>query len=126
MPNVKKPLTEKSEIGRLNRVYKNLPAGKKAIAQGLIAEAARLRVLLNTLWADIEANGMVEMFSQSPDAEAYERERPTARQYLTADKNYQAIIKQLDSMIPLDTPGEKGSKLGKLMAALGGDSESDL
>lgn len=116
-----RPLTERGEISRLNRVYKNLPAGKKAVAQGLIAEAARLRVLLNTLWLDIEEHGMTEMFSQSPDAEPYERERPAARQYLTTNKNYQAIIKQLDAMIPLDTPGEKGSKLGKLLADMGGD-----
>lgn len=119
MPREKKPLTEKSEMNRLNRVYKNLPAGKKAVAQGLIAEAARLRILLNALWEDIEANGMTEMFTQSSDAEPYERERPAARQYLTTNKNYQAIIKQLDAMIPLDTPGDKGSKLGKLMADMG-------
>ena len=110
-----KEITEQSEIRRLNRVYKDLPEGKKAIAQGLIAEAARLRVLLNLLWADIEKNGMVELFSQSPDQDEYERERPAARQYLTANKNYQAIIKQLDVMAPLDAPGTKGSKLGSLL-----------
>ena len=113
-----KDITEQSESRRLNRVYKELPAGKKAIAQGLIAEAARLRVLCNTLWADIEANGMVEMFTQSEGQEPYERERPAARQYLTANKNYQAIIKQLDAMVPLDSPAAKGSKLGSLMKGL--------
>ena len=110
-----KEITEQSEIRRLTRVYKNLPAGKKAVAQGLIAEAARLRVLLDQLWADIEQNGMTEMFRQSEDQEAYERERPAARQYLSANKNYQVIIKQLDGMVPTDTPGQKGSKLGSLM-----------
>ncbi|MBQ8708926.1 MAG: hypothetical protein IJ523_12640 [Succinivibrionaceae bacterium] len=113
-----KEVTEQSEIRRLTRVYKNLPAGKKAIAQGLIAEAARLRVLLDQLWADIEQNGMTEMFRQSEDQEAYERERPAARQYMTANKNYQTIIKQLDAMVPTDTPGQKGSKLGGLLKGL--------
>lgn len=110
-----KEITEQSEIRRLNRVYKDLPQGKKAIAQGLIAEAARLRVLCDILWADIEENGLVEMFAQSEDQEPYERERPAARQYLTANKNYQAIIKQLDTMVPIDSPGAKGSKLGSLL-----------
>lgn len=113
-----KDVTEQSEIRRLTRVYKNLSAGKKAVAQGLIAEAARLRVLCDQLWADIEENGMTEMFHQSEDQEAYERERPAARQYLTANKNYQAIMKQLDGMVPTDTPGQKGSKLGGLLKGL--------
>lgn len=113
-----KDVTEQSEIRRLTRVYKNLSAGKKAVAQGLIAEAARLRVLCDLLWADIEENGMTEMFRQSEDQEAYERERPAARQYMTANKNYQAIIKQLDGMVPTDTPGQKGSKLGGLLKGL--------
>lgn len=118
MPREAKPITEAGEVRRLNRVYKNLPANKKAIAQGLIAEAARLRVLLNQLWEDIQANGLTEAFSQSEDVDPYQRERPAARQYFAADKAYQTIIKQLDGMIPLDTPGEKDSKLGKLMAEL--------
>jgi len=113
-----KEVTEQSETRRLTRVYKNLPSGKMAIAQGLIAEAARLRVLCNLLWADIEANGMTEWFRQSDDQEAYERERPAARQYMTANKNYQAIIKQLNDMVPTDVPGQKGSKLGGLLKGL--------
>lgn len=114
-----KEITVQSEIRRLTKHYKNLSDGKKAIAQGLIAEAARLRVLLDQLWADIEENGMTEMFRQSEDQDAYERERPAARQYLSSNKNYQAIIKQLDAMVPADVPGQKGSKLGRLMAELG-------
>ena len=110
-----KPITEQGETRRLNRVYKNLPANKRAVAQGLIVEAARLRVLLNQLWADIEVNGMTELFSQSPEAEPYQRERPAARQYYQADKAYQTIIKMLDAMVPVDAPGSKDSKLGSLM-----------
>jgi hypothetical protein len=61
---------------------------------------------------------MTEMFRQSEDQEAYERERPAARQYLSSNKNYQAIIKQLDAMVPTDVPGQKGSKLGGLLKGL--------
>lgn len=113
-----KEITEQSEIRRLTRVYKNLPAGKKAVAQGLIAESARLRVLLDQLWADIKQNGMTEMFSQAEDQEPYERERPAARQYISANKNYQNICKMLKEMVPTDTPGQKGSKLGGLLKGL--------
>ena len=106
---------EEKERRRLNRIYKNLPENKRGLAQGLIQEAARLRSLLDLLWADIQENGLTEMFSQSPEAEPYERERPAARQYFTANKNYQTIIKQLDALVPMDAPGNKGSKLGRLL-----------
>lgn len=114
-------ITEQSETRRLNRIYKELPVGKKEIAAGLIAEAARLRVMLNRLWADIQENGTTEQFSQSPDADPYERERPVAKQYLAANKNYQTIIAALDKMVPQDAPGAKGSKLSKLMSMVQDD-----
>ena len=106
-----KPITVKSETTRLNRIYKGLPPNKFAIAKGLIIEAARQRVLCDEAWRDIQENGRVELFSQSPDTDPYERERPAVRQFMNADKNYLAIIKQLDAW----TPESKGkSKLAAL------------
>ena len=60
-----KIVTEKSEIARLTKIYKNLPPNKFAVAQGLIVQAARLRVRLNQLWEDIQENGETERFTQS-------------------------------------------------------------
>lgn len=113
-----KELTEASETRRLNRIYKNLPPNKKAIAQGLIIQAARIRVRLNELSADLDENGMTEMFQQSEKCDPYSRTRPEAELFVKLDKNYQAIIRQLDAMAPEDAGGP--SKLGKLI------DESDL
>ena len=103
-----KRVTEKTEIARLTRIYKDLPPNQFAVAQGLIVQAARLRVRLDALWDDIRANGETEMFSQSDKAEPYERERPVARLFTATDKNYQAIIKQLNELTP---PSRTKSKL---------------
>lgn len=97
-----KELTEQSEIRRLKRLYSKIPANKKALADGLIVQAARLRVRLNKLWLDIEENGETELFSQSEKTEPYERERPSARLFTSTDKNYQSIIKQLNDMLPAE------------------------
>lgn len=102
----------KKEINRLKKIYKNLPANQFAVAQGLIVQAARLRISLDDLWADIEKNGRTEMFSQSADTEPYQRERPAAKQFVAIDKNYQAIMKQLNDICP---PSAKESKLKALM-----------
>lgn len=96
----KSKLTEAGEIRRLTKIYKALPPNKYAVAYGLIVQAARLRVRLDDLWRDLQENGETEMFSQSEKAEPYERERPAARLFTATDKNYQAIIKQLNELTP--------------------------
>ena len=92
---------EQLEISRLTEIYKGLPPKQFALAQGLIAEAARLRVRCNDLWEDLQEKGEVELFAQG-DQEPYERERPASRIYTAANKSYQSIIKQLNDMIPKD------------------------
>ena len=96
----KKVITEDSEIKRLTRIFKNLPKSQFEVVQGLIVEAARLRVRLEKLWKDIDENGETEWFSQSKDVEPYEKERPASRTYTATNKSYQAIIKQLQEYCP--------------------------
>lgn len=103
----KKQITEESEIRRLRRVYSGLPPNKRAVAEGLIIQAARLRVRLDQLWEDIQENGETELFSQSDKTEPYDRERPSARLFTATDKNYQAIIRQLSDLTPPETRGSK-------------------
>lgn len=93
-------VTENSEVKRLTKIYEELPPKQFALAQGLIAQAARIRVRLNELSADIDENGMTEVFQQSEKCMAYTRTRPEAELFVKLDKNYQSLIKQLDGMIP--------------------------
>ena len=99
-----KGLTEKSEAKRLTAIYENLPPKRFAVAQGLIEQAARIRVNLDKLSADIAENGMTEMFRQSDKVGPYKKARPEADLFVKLDKNYQSIIKQLNDMIQNDEP----------------------
>ena len=101
---------EQLEIERLTEIYQGLPRKQFALAQGLIAEAARLRVRCDKLWDDLQENGEVELFSQG-DQDPYERERPASRIYTAANKSYQSIIKQLNDMIPKDAESAGGLEL---------------
>ena len=93
---------EQAEIDRLTEIYRGLPPKQFALAQGLIIQAARLRVRLDKLWAELEEKGETEWFTQSEKTEPYERERPASRTFTATDKSYQSIIKQLNDMIPTD------------------------
>ena len=99
-------ITEASEIRRLTKLYKTLPANEFALAQGLIAQAARIRVNLDKLAADIEANGLTEWFQQSEKVDPYKKTRPEADLFVKLDKNYQSIIRQLNDMLPLEERAE--------------------
>lgn len=107
-----KKITEKSEVARLSKIYKDLPPNQYQVAQGLIVQAARLRVRLDQLWQDIQEHGETELFTQSEKTDPYERERPAARLFTATDKNYQSIIKQLNELTP---PSQQKSKLAELM-----------
>ena len=101
-----KRITEKSETERLLSIYDNLPPKRFAVAQGLIAQAARIRVNLDRLAEDIAENGMTELFQQSDKVEPYKKTRPEADLFIKLDKNYQSIIKQLNDMIQNDIEPE--------------------
>ena len=98
---------EQLEVERLTAIYQGLPPKQFALAVGLIAEAARLRVRCDKIWTDLQENGEVELFAQG-DQEPYERERPASRIYTAANKSYQSIIKQLNDMIPKEAEAPAG------------------
>lgn len=99
------------EIARLEEVYADIPENKKVLIDGLIEQAARLRVSLTLLWRDICEKGDVELFTQSDKTLPYERERPAARLFNARDKNYQSIIKQLNELLPEGQVTDEGEAL---------------
>ena len=99
---------EADEIARLRKLYEALPPKQLALAEGLIIQAARLRVRLDKLWAELQEKGETEWFTQSDKTEPYERERPASRTFTATDKSYQSIIKQLNDMLPGDDASAGG------------------
>lgn len=84
------------ERKQLKNKYKTAIPGKELALNRLVEQAARCKTLL---FEDISQNGSVELFSQSPSTPPYERERPVARLYISHEKNYLLILRQLDSLV---------------------------
>lgn len=87
------------ERKQLKNRYKTAIPGKELALNRLVEQAARCKVLLDLEFEDISQNGAVELFSQSPSTPPYERERPVARLYISHEKNYLMILRQLDSLV---------------------------
>ncbi|KGF09699.1 hypothetical protein HMPREF1635_02110 [Clostridiales bacterium S5-A14a] len=100
MAKIKKETRIKRENKRLRNKYKELPEDFLEIVDGLLDEAAFMRVELQDMKEDMIANGRIEKFCQSANAKPYDRERPVVRQYNQMVRNYQNIIKQLDEKLP--------------------------
>lgn len=91
---------EQAEYDRLSILYQKIPGNKRELVDGLLWQAARLRVSLDDLWEDIKVNGNTEMFKQANDGVEFPRERPESKIFATRDKNYLAIIRKLDELLP--------------------------
>ena len=102
---------EKAEYDRIAVLYQNIPANKRVLVDGLLWQAARLRVSLDDLYEDLKKNGNTEMFKQANDGVEFPRERPESKIFATRDKSYLAIIKKLDELLPAQ---EKSSGFSKL------------
>ena len=102
---------EQKEYERLAVLYQNIPENKRARVEGLLWQAARLRVSLDDLYEDLQKNGNTEMFKQANDGVEFPRERPESKIFATRDKSYLAIIKKLDDLLPVQ---EKKSGFSKL------------
>lgn len=105
-----------SEYERIAALYNDLPEDKKQLFDGLIRRGAYLRVTLEDMEADIDANGYTESFSQSDKLDPYERLRPVASLYNSTLKNYQTIMKQLSDALPAPLPENAGEELKRFNA----------
>ncbi|MDS3866864.1 hypothetical protein RJB92_01260 [Staphylococcus hominis] len=111
----------KKEKQRLDKIFKSIPDDKKRVAQGLIVQAARMRILLDDAWLDIQEKGDYELFTQSENAPPYERERPIAKLFNSRDAAYQKIIMQLSKLLPEEIDVVVDKETGNLRSMLNGD-----
>ena len=101
--NKEKDKRIKAEDARLRKIYAGIETKKLDVLDGLIVQAARLRVTLDDLAEDLDENGYTEKFQQAKGMDPYDRKRPAADLYNTMNTSYQKAIKQLTDLLPKET-----------------------
>ena len=96
--NEEKDRQTKKEMLKLRRLFKNLPKDKMKAADGLIQEAAFMKVTLEETRHVIDQEGILEKFEQG--AQKFMREHPATKVYNTMIQRYTTVCKQLFDMIP--------------------------
>ncbi|MCC0648474.1 hypothetical protein [Clostridioides sp. ZZV15-6598] len=99
----------KQEVSRLKKNYKDLEKEKVKILDGLVNEAAFLKISLEETREILIREGLTEIFKQGK--QEFERERLQVKIYLNFMKLYSSVMKQLIDIIPSDIKQEEEDEL---------------
>ena len=99
----------KQEVNRIKKLYKEFPKDKVKALEGLINEAAFIKVSLEELRENLLANGFTEVFEQGE--QRFNRERPEVKIYTTFIQRYSNVMKQLIDLLPPEVKKEEADEL---------------
>lgn len=104
----KKDLTKddkiKKEVNRLNRILKEVDDKKKKTVEGLIKEAAFMRITLDELRGCINENGVIDEMCQGEYTIL--RESPYVKTYNTMIQRYTTVNDKLLALLPKEVVKE--------------------
>ena len=103
----------KQEVSRLKKNYKDLEKEKVKILDGLVNEAAFLKISLEETREILTKEGLTEILKQGK--QEFERERLQVKIYLNFMKLYSNVMKQLIDIIPSDMKQEEEDELIKFI-----------
>ena len=99
----------KQEINRLKKLYKDFQKDKTKALEGLINNAAFLKITLDNLRDDLLTNGVTELFEQGE--QCFNRERPEYKVYSTFIQRYATVMKQLIDILPSEVKQQENDSL---------------
>ncbi|OOM75491.1 hypothetical protein [Clostridium sp. BL-8] len=99
----------KQEINKIKKIFKDFPKDKTKVIEGLINEAAFMKVSLEDTRVDLIKNGLTELFEQGE--QSFNRERPEVKIYSNFMKLYSSVMKQLIDLLPPELKKEQTDAL---------------
>lgn len=103
----------KQEINRIKKLYKDLSKDKAKVLEGLMSEAAFMKISLEELRSDLLKNGMTELFVQGE--QEFMRERPEVKVYTNFIQKYSVVMKQLIDILPVEIKQEEADALAEFL-----------
>ncbi|AFA49835.1 hypothetical protein Awo_c31070 [Acetobacterium woodii DSM 1030] len=101
----------RAEKNRILKIYKNMQMDKDIIKvlEGLISDAAFMRVSIEELKQKLIKEGLMEKFKNG--SQVFDRERPEAKAFRDYGKQYDNIMKQLIDLMPAKEQKEEQDQL---------------
>lgn len=108
----------KREIRNLNKIFKDIPVGKKKLVSNLIQNAAFMAVTLSDLQEQINEEGPVCEVVNGNGFRVMQ-EHPAQKSYIAMIARYNSTISQLTNLLPdakQDATAKAGESLVKFIA----------
>lgn len=101
----------RQEKNRIAKIYKNINMDKDItkVLDGLISDAAFMRVSLEEVKQKLIKEGMMEKFVNG--SQEFMREKPEAKLFLNFMKQYANTMKQLIDLMPVQVKDEEQDQL---------------
>ncbi|MBC3901538.1 hypothetical protein GH811_18220 [Acetobacterium malicum] len=105
----------RAEKNRITKIYKNNNLDKDIIKvlEGLVSDAAFMRVAIEETKAELIKNGMMEKFKNG--SQVFWRERPESKVFLNFMKQYSNTMKLLIDLMPVQVKEEEQDQLTKFI-----------
>lgn len=102
MTNLEQDKRIKKEISKFRKFIKDLDTEEKRMAMNMVNELAFMKITLEDLKKEVNANGVV---TEMPQGEySITRENPALKSYNTMIQRYNSTLKQLDDYINKISP----------------------
>ncbi|MDD7306597.1 MAG: hypothetical protein PUG67_08410 [Peptoniphilaceae bacterium] len=102
MINLEQDKRIKKEISKFRKFIKDLDTEEKRMAMNMVNELAFMKITLEDLKKEVNANGVV---TEMPQGEySITRENPALKSYNTMIQRYNSTLKQLDDYINKISP----------------------
>lgn len=101
----------RAEKNRIAKIYKNNNLDKDIIKvlEGLVSDAAFMRVAIEDTKAELIKNGMMEKFKNG--SQEFWREKPESKVFLNFMKQYSNTMKLLIDLMPVQVKEEEQDQL---------------
>ena len=101
----------RQEKNRIAKIYKNINMDKDItkVLDGLISDAAFMRVSLEEVKQKLIKEGLMEKFKNG--SQEFMREKPEAKTFLNFMKQYSNTMKQLIDLMPVQVKAEEQDQL---------------
>ena len=101
---------QKSEIRRLQKIYRDLPESQKILVSKLLARAAYINSKLESTEAKLDEEGLVVDFENG--SQIIQRINPNLKAYMDLLKIYSTLMEQIEDMIRHDRDHAKKENRG--------------
>lgn len=101
----------RAEKNRIIKIYKNINLDKDItkVLEGLVSDAAFMRVAIEEIKVELIKKGMMEKFKNG--SQEFMREKPEAKLFLNFMKQYANTMKQLIDLMPVQVKEEEQDQL---------------